>query len=335
MNNTHEMRLTSAEMTSLWSQYINDTASKLVITCYLNHVEDEDVRLVLQKALESATEHLDFLVDLFKKEDFPIPVGFTKKDINEDAPRLFSDPYYLFYLNHMSILGMTSGALAISTASRADLVIFLRKVTMDATDLHCLIKEITLQKGVHTRPPYIPMPKDVSFVTDQNYLGNMFGKQRVINSIEMTHIFTNIQTNTIGKSLMTAFAQVCNSNDLRQYILRGKEIAQKHISIFSKILQSNDIPAPSPWDTAITDSTLAPFSDKLMLFHVNAMIAAGIGNYGAAMASSPRKDIGLKYARLVTEISFYAEDGANLMIKNGWLEEPPQAPDRNKLIQKA
>ena len=36
---------------------------------------------------------------------------------------------------------------------------------------------------------------------------------------------------------------------------------------------------------------------------------------------------------LIPEVSLYAEDGANIMIKHGWMEEPPQADDRNELIQ--
>ncbi|MCM2535776.1 DUF3231 family protein [Neobacillus pocheonensis] len=28
----------------------------------------------------------------------------------------------------------------------------------------------------------------------------------------------------------------------------------------------------------------------------------------------------------------FAEDGANIMIENGWLEEPPMAVDRDELI---
>jgi hypothetical protein len=70
------------------------------------------------------------------------------------------------------------------------------------------------------------------------------------------------------------------------------------------------------------------------MFHISAMIAAGIGNYGAAMSASPRKDIGIKYASLIPEIALYAEDGANIMINNSWLEEPPMADDRDQLAGK-
>lgn len=110
-------------------------------------------------------------------------------------------------------------------------------------------------------------------------------------------------------------------------------MAQKHVEIFSKYLIDEDLPAPMGWDTAITDTTAKVFSDKLIMFHVSGMIAAGVGNYGAAMAASPRRDIGARYASLVPEITLYAEDCANLMIKQGWMEEPPQADDRDLLIK--
>lgn len=114
---------------------------------------------------------------------------------------------------------------------------------------------------------------------------------------------------------------------------RGKQIAQKHIDIFSDFLKKEELPAPMSWDTAISDSTTPIFSDKLIMFHISAMIAAGNGNYGMAMAASPRRDLGSKYGSLIPEIALYAEDGANIMIKHGWMEEPPQADDRDHLIQ--
>ena len=61
------------------------------------------------------------------------------------------------------------------------------------------------------------------------------------------------------------------------------------------------------------------------------MIAAGLGNYGISMSSSSRSDLSIMYARLLAEVGQYADDGAKMMIANGWMEAPPQAEDRNKL----
>nr|WP_281064446.1 DUF3231 family protein [Cytobacillus eiseniae] len=163
-------------------------------------------------------------------------------------------------------------------------------------------------------------------------MNGLFGDKRALTSIEISHLFLNIQTNAIGKALMIAFAQTTKDEEVKQFLVKGKKMAQKHVDIFSDYLKKESIPAPMIWDTAVTNTTTHVFSDKLVMFHVSAMIAAGIGNYGMAMAVSPRRDIGLKYASLIPEIALYAEDGANILIKHGWMEEPPQADDREQLI---
>jgi hypothetical protein len=41
--------------------------------------------------------------------------------------------------------------------------------------------------------------------------------------------------------------------------------------------------------------------------------------------------LALQYVLLTADLTKYGEDGANLMIDNGWLEEPPRASDRRAL----
>ncbi|WP_246040103.1 DUF3231 family protein [Ectobacillus funiculus] len=135
------------------------------------------------------------------------------------------------------------------------------------------------------------------------------------------------------KNDVMGFAQVAKHQEVERYFLRGKQIVQKHMDFFSEILKKEDLSAPMSWDTAVSNSTISPFSDKLMMFHVSAMTAAGIGNYRVAMSASPRRDIGMRYASLLPEVSLYAEAGANIMIEHGWLEESPQTDDRDKLAK--
>jgi hypothetical protein len=117
-------------------------------------------------------------------------------------------------------------------------------------------------------------------------------------------------------------------------VLRGREISAKHFEIFSSILHEEDLSSSVNITSEVTDSTVSPFSDKLMMFHIVGVIASGIGQSGAAMSTSPRRDLGLVYTRLMAEIAKYAEDGTNIMIDNGWLEEPPKAADRDELAKR-
>ncbi|WNF35110.1 DUF3231 family protein [Bacillaceae bacterium IKA-2] len=83
--------------------------------------------------------------------------------------------------------------------------------------------------------------------------------------------------------------------------------------------------------TLPTASTITPYSEKLMMFHTATLNSVGIGHYGRSLGLSPRRDLGANYLRLSAEIALYAEDGTNIMIDNGWLEQPPQATDRDQL----
>ena len=144
----------------------------------------------------------------------------------------------------------------------------------------------------------------------------------------------NIQTNIMGAKLAISFAQTSPRENVQNWMLRGRDISTKHIQVFTKVLLDNDIQSPITSDIAITDSTTPPFSDKLTMFHMAFMSAAGIGNYATAAAASQRSDLLLNYERLSIEIGQYAKDGADIMISNEWLEQPPGTLDKDKLTKK-
>jgi hypothetical protein len=333
MEDKTNIRLTVAEMSSLWSQYINDTLASCMAAYFLEKVEDEEVRPIIEYVVKMVNENLSIMKDLFKKEEFPIPIGFTDEDVNPKAPRLFSDTFMLMYFRHMSILAMAASSAALGLATRPDVVAFHKRVLKEGVMMQDMTRDLMLKQGTYIRPPYISVPDKVDFVKKQHFLAGFFGEKRALTSIEISHVFLNIQTNAIGKALITGLAQTANSKIVKDYLVRGKQIAQEHIDIFSDFLKKEDLPAPMGWDSAVTDTTTNVFSDKLSMCHIAAMIAAGVGNYGMAMAASPRRDLGLKYAAIIPEIALYAEEGAKIMIKHGWMEEPPQADDRDKLIQ--
>ena len=104
--------------------------------------------------------------------------------------------------------------------------------------------------------------------------------------------------------------------------------------MFAKVLIDNDIQPPISSEVAITDSTTPPFSDKLTMFHMALLSALGLGNYATSAAASQRSDLALNYERLSLEIGQYAKDGADIMIQNGWLEQPPGTLDKEKLTNK-
>lgn len=87
-------------------------------------------------------------------------------------------------------------------------------------------------------------------------------------------------------------------------------------------------------DHLVSNSTDAPFSDKLMLFHKIDMFSMKIRAYAEGVSLNGRRDIAAMYAHLMMEVGLYVEDGANIMIDRGWMERPPEAADRDNLASK-
>ncbi|MBT2738205.1 DUF3231 family protein [Bacillus sp. ISL-7] len=334
MDKGNHVRLTSAEITSLWASYINDTAISSKFKYFLAKVEDEEIRPLIEQAFDIAQGNLKTLTEIFNKERYPIPYGFKlNEDADVSAPRLYSDSYTLHYLHQAAQIALQGYSMYLSLSVRADIYSYFNECISQLTRFLRVVKELLLSKGLYIRSPYLPIPDDIDFVKRQSFLKGFFGEKRPLTGTEITNLFANFQRNAFGVATLIGFSQVAQSKKVAEYLIRGKEIAKKHCEIFGTILKEDDLPVPMTWDTEVTESTTYTFSDKLMMFYTTSLIALSIGFYATSMAMSPRRDLGLHYVRLSAEIAKFAEDGANILIKNGWLEQPPMTSDRDELAK--
>src|SRR5699024_11596893 len=104
---------------------------------------------------------------------------------------------------------------------------------------------------------------------DRNVTGVQTCALPILNAVEISHLYINVQTNTIGWKLCLAFAQTSPTKEVQEYMLRGKEISQKHEQLFISALLKDDIQTPHTPDVGISNSTTQTFSDKLIMFHVS------------------------------------------------------------------
>lgn len=262
-----------------------------------------------------------------------VPQGFTEGDRIPGAPRLFSDEFYRFYIEYLALIGLATYAGAFATIKRSDIREFIGTCLNESRELYNPALDQLLKEGLYVRPPIISPADSVEFVENRRYLAGFFGPRRTVNAVEIGNLYFNIQRNALGRALMTGFAQVAQSERVRRYMERGKDIATKHVKIFSDLHMQDDLPAPMTHDHYVTDSTTATFSDKLLMFRASTLSAAGIGNYGLALGSSMRRDLGIAFARLQAEVAMYAKDGAEIAIDEGWMEEAPMADNRKELAR--
>ncbi|WP_127495516.1 DUF3231 family protein [Paenibacillus glycanilyticus] len=326
-------KLTSAEIIKLWITYMGNSMARCVLRYFLQNVDDANIRDVLNEALQLADRFTRTVDNIFTQEGHPVPIGYTEEDVNVEAPRLYADEFYLHYLKYTSKAGISIYGIAVPLMSRPDVREFFTDCLVSTIKLINDVNDLLDAKGLLVKPPYIPVPDRIDFVKKQRYLDGFFGDVRPLQSLEITHIYDNIQNNATSCAVLVGFCQAAEREQIRNYFKRGKEIALKQYDILSRLLHKDDLPTHPLLNHLVTDSTVSPFSDKIMLTHKMDMFAMRVRTYGNALAFSARHDVAATFARFIVEVGNYVEDGANTMIDLGWMEQPPQAADRNALAK--
>ncbi|HZH62918.1 MAG TPA: DUF3231 family protein [Metabacillus sp.] len=326
-----DKKIVALDVSNLWTPYLNNTMARCVNIYALKLITDSNIHNIFNKAQQLSEHLVQIITEIFENEEFPIPHGFTENDVNLDAPRLFSDEFWLFYLHEMTIHGLTAYSLGITTSHRQEVRKFYLEAFNGATELYETTLGILKTKGLLDRVPTIVLPEKVEFAKKQSFLSGWFGDHRPLNVVEISSMYFNLQKSTLAKDLILGFSQTTESKEIRMFFQRVVRTAEEHLSIFRSILHDDYISSSVSWDTHITDSKTAPFSDKLMMYHCAFLIQSAMAYYGTALSGSMRRDLGLKYANSIARDVKLAEDCANIMIANGWFEEPPHSVDRRDL----
>jgi hypothetical protein len=260
MESNHDnVTLTSTEMGKLWTTYMGNTLAKCVLRYYLQHINDQDIKKVLESALNLSEALVGKIKEIFIQENFPIPNGFTDEDVNIAAPRLFSDEFYLYYLKYTGKAGMSIYSIAIPIMTREDIRDFFIQTLNSTVNLITEVNDLLMTKGFYIKPPQIPTPEKVDFIKKQNYLNGFFGDVRSLHALEIAHLYDNIENNLTSKALLIGFSQVAENNTIREFFVRGKDLTNRQIEISSQQLHMGNLPSPLLLDHLVSESTLSPF----------------------------------------------------------------------------
>lgn len=330
----HHINLTTPEIASLWKTYMQNTSNLYVIKHFDHYMQDSEIKPLVKEQIYLLQKIIDKIKQIFANEEFPIPKGFSANDLDLSAPALYTDLYGLSYVYRFNQMAFSDYATTITKVAREDVVEFFYQCLNLSGALFKKALNLMLSKGIYDRPPKMPYPRQVEFIQKRDsLLETWFGEHRALNAMELGEIFYIIERNYIGMLMLMGFIQVMHDKEIKDYLIRGKDLAQKQIDIFNKILMEEQHLGNLPVSMEVTDSTISPFSDKLIMFLVAASATAGIYLCAYAMSLSFRKDLALHYAALIVEIARYSEEGMRIMIKRGWMEQPPLSFDRKTLFQ--
>ncbi|WP_328040855.1 MULTISPECIES: DUF3231 family protein [Niallia] len=113
--------LTSVEMGKLWATYIGNSMTSQIISYFLQHCEDEYIRMLLENGQSLSKDFIQRIEKIFNDANFPIPSGFNDEDASLGAPRLYQDEFYVHYLKYVAKTGLSIYAIAVPIIMREDI----------------------------------------------------------------------------------------------------------------------------------------------------------------------------------------------------------------------
>ena len=72
MMTEHHAQLTSAEMASIWTAYLNDSMSKCILGYFLKDVEDQEIRSIIQHAYDLSSTHIEKIDSYIPRRTTPL-----------------------------------------------------------------------------------------------------------------------------------------------------------------------------------------------------------------------------------------------------------------------
>jgi hypothetical protein len=325
MTDTTKIPLIASEITGIWNSYVGESLLGHMLRYFCNRVDDNETLVLMQDTIKLSDQRMEVLKDFFNQEKLPIPEAFTDEDVNINAPRLFTDAFYLQYMGYTSRVAMQNYTLTLNQIARFDVRNYFSKCIYEYIYLYNKSADLRLSKGIFIRSPRIEVSKKVQFVESKKFMVDWFGEKRPLLAIEITHVFSIIFENIIRKAFSTGFRQVCKDKDVSDYISGSILTSTKQTGVLNSILTNENIPITSSSDSYVTDSTISPFSEKLMLNKIMIMCSAEITGMGMALADIRRSDLTALCLKFNSQILQNSKNGADIMIKNGWYEQPPQA----------
>ncbi|WP_026695896.1 DUF3231 family protein [Peribacillus kribbensis] len=324
-------QITSSEIGTLWMTYQQKTMILRMMEYFISKADDEEAKKIMTDLSSAIHPYVQKIEDIFKQEGVPLPVGFVSDDVHTNAPKLYDNGFDIMFVRMIKAISMAMHTLNLTMSYRKDIMQFFIDLTSITQKYYIICTSYLLRKGLIPRSPYVSVEKSVEFAQDSNYLGgfNPLSGKRSLSTVEVAHLYHAVESNVAGMQLIYGFAQCSKHEDVQKYFIKGGELAKSLIKEMSEVFLKNDIQVPSTAGGNLTNSKIAPFSEKIMLYCVSLFCSFSLGGNSVGTSFSLRNDLPAKLGIFMKDIFEYAHEGAKIMIKHGLLEEPPQTVKRD------
>ncbi|WP_231495746.1 DUF3231 family protein [Paucisalibacillus sp. EB02] len=319
-------KMSSTELGALWMTYHKKTMILRILEYFIEKADDEEAKNLMSGLWEQLHPNVLKITSMFENEGAAIPQGFTKEDVNLEAPKLWENGFDIMFSRILKEISTGMYALHLTISYREDIVNFYKQLTEITENYYNLFTQYLLKKSILPRPNDVAMPKSIDFITDKQYMKgtNILGHKRPLNTIEFGVLYRSLEGNITGMQLMKGFAQCAKDEDVKKYFKKGMELSREILKENEGVLLQNNIQPSTTSGGTVTSSTIAPFSEKLMMFCNYLLGSFSLGGQGFSATFLWRNDLITRAGLQAKDVYEYTREGAMLMMTKGWLEEPPK-----------
>ncbi|RFB15330.1 DUF3231 family protein [Bacillus sp. HNG] len=328
MSDPKSIPLTASELGYLWTGYSINEMSMWYLTIFQEHSKDGEIKNLYEYALENTIKMLRTRNEILSNAGYPIPVGFSKSDIDKNSPSLFSDRFLLIYLHKATRLGLEFHSKALSLSTRADVRKYNMECLQSTIGLYERVVDLLLSKGIYWRTPHLPTPTSPEHIHRSSYLNGWFGSTRPMNSMEIANLYSIIDLLNITETLFTGFAQTTDSVETLELLSNGVTVVKKQSHALTDLLQEEHLPTPPVYSAEVTDSKKRVFSDRIIVSHMAGLFGSLLSLYGYSLGSVMKHDLLAAYIAQIAKAGAFSEKVTKFLIKKEWLEKVPGAIQR-------
>ena len=308
------------ELGFLWYLHSSSNMVNIFLGNLMETAEDPDLKDVLTeiKSLSSFQEQeaLQFLAD----DGLNVTPFFSENDLHSPSEKIFSDQLMIEIIKHI-----TSNGLGVLSFQYTDLTVpmvknFFKEILNKLIQIDSSILNLLENKGLLQN-------RSFSYKNAEDRESKLFKvastQQRPLNAVELASMLGSFQCNNVGLALCTAFSDAAKDEDTKSFLQDGIKLSYHQVDVLSQIYRENGVPAITGLEAHVHKVNKSPFSDKLMANLIMFLNPIGIGNLQTAVVSSYKKSHVKTLKELIDQVEGYSEKGFKLLVRKGWLNEPP------------
>lgn len=180
-------KMCSSELGALWMTYHKKSMILRILEYFIEKSDDQRAKDLMSELWNQLHPIIVEMKTMFENEGAAVPDGFTKEDVNLEAPKLWDNGFDIMFCRVLKEISMGMYVIHLTMSYRQDIIKIYRRMSEVTEIFYGHFTQYLLDKNLYSRPTYVSMPTSTNYISDKDYSKgtNIFGNKRALNTVEL------------------------------------------------------------------------------------------------------------------------------------------------------